>query len=68
MRDMDEAEAVAAAQGAALMLGAEMYERRELEHRLAAASRVAEEAMRMLTPEQLAELRHRLDALEAGES
>jgi hypothetical protein len=37
-----------------------------LQANLAAAKRVAEEAMRLLTPEQLAELRGRLDALEAG--
>lgn len=40
----------------------------QVERKLAAVTRVAAEAMRMLTDEQLAELVHRLDALEVGDS
>lgn len=36
--------------------------------RLAATKRVAEEAMKLLSREQMAELRRRLDALEVGDS
>jgi hypothetical protein len=49
----------------ALSLAEESFARMEAEHRLAAAKRVAAEAMKLLTREQLAELRHRLDALDA---
>lgn len=68
MHESGELEAARLTESVALELGAEMFERRELECRLAAAKRVAEEAMRMLTPEQLSELRHRLDRLEASGS
>lgn len=66
MHESSEVEAAALTQAVALELGAEMFDRRELECRLAAAKRVAAEAMRMLTADQLGELRRRLDVLEAG--
>lgn len=40
----------------------------QLEKKLATATRVAAEAIRMLTDEQLVELRHVCAALEVGES
>lgn len=40
----------------------------ELEGKLAATRRVAEEAMKLLDPDQLTALRHRLDCLESGDS
>lgn len=48
----------------ALMPGPELLSERELRSRLATTQRVAEEAMKLLSREQLAELRRRLDALE----
>ena len=53
---------------AALNLAEEAFARMEAEQKLAAATRVASEAMKLLSREQLAELRHRLDALEVGVS
>jgi hypothetical protein len=53
--------------GTALSLAEEAFAARmEAEHRLAAARRVAAEAMRLLTREQLAELRHALDQLDSS--
>ena len=51
----------------AVSLAEETVARVEAEARLAQTWRVAVEAMRLLTREQLAELRHRLDALEVGD-
>lgn len=39
----------------------------QAECRLRVVKRVAQEAMTLLTDEQLTELKHRLDALDAGE-
>jgi hypothetical protein len=61
MRELSREEAAEVA----LTLGVEMFCRRELECKLAAARRVAEEAMKMLTPDQLAELKNKLDVLES---
>jgi hypothetical protein len=49
---------------AALSLAEEAFARMQAEHRLAAAKRVAQEAMKLLTPEQLVQLRDRLDRLD----
>lgn len=51
-----------------MALAEETCARREAEEKLAAAWRVAVEAMRLLTREQLIELRRRCDALEVGDS
>lgn len=50
-----------------LRLDGEMTDReQQLSRQLAAAKRVAEEAMKLMSPDQLADLKHRMDDLEAG--
>lgn len=49
-------------------LGEELFCRMEAEQRFVMAVRVATEAMKLLTPEQMTELRRRMDALEVGEN
>ena len=51
-----------------MALAEEALARAEAEEKLAAAWRVAVEAMKLLTREQLIELRRRCDALEVGDS
>lgn len=52
----------------ALSLAEEAVARAEAEEKFAVAWRVAAEAMKLLTREQLIELRRRCDALEVGDS